>query len=419
MAANKKSGTAPEQPPALDREFLATTVFTPATPVSENALFAGRMTELRRVLDTINQRGRHGIIFGDRGVGKTSLASVISSRLHVPGSTVIAPRINCDSTDSYSSLWRKVFSQIDLLRKTPTVGFQLTIFHETVKAADVIREDAGPDDVRRLLYMLSSTCMLIIVFDEFDRIMDDTTRRMMADTIKALSDHDVPITIILVGVADSVDDLITQHESIERAIIQTQMPPMPVAELEQIVDNGMMRLEMTIDKVARHEIALMSQGFPHYAHALGLHATRACLDRGRLHITSEDVDAAIRRALEDVDQTIRSVYDKAVFSPQKDTLHASVLLACALASTSEFGYFTAANIRQPLSAITGKSYDIPGFSKHLKDFSQDSRGRILQKEGETRKFRFRFRNPLMRPLIIMKGVADGRLSKELLRTYQA
>jgi Cdc6-like AAA superfamily ATPase len=418
MAADIQQGKASQQP-AIDREILATKVFTPATPVSESALFAGRMHELRRVLDTITQRGKHAVIFGERGVGKTSLATVISSRLKVPGTTVIAPRVNCDSTDTYSSLWRKVFSQLDLLRKTPTVGFQLTIFEETVKAADVIREDASPDEVRRLLSLLADTGMLIIIFDEFDRILDDMTRRMMADTIKALSDHDVPITIILVGVADSVDDLISQHESIERAIVQTKMPLMSISELEQIIDNGMSRLQMTIEKGAKREIALMCQGFPHYAHALGLHATRACLDRNSLNITSGDVDEAIKKALADVDQTIRSVYDKAVFSAQKDTLHAHVLLACALSKTGEFGYFTAASVRGPLSAITGKAYEIPGFSKHLKDFSEETRGRILQKEGETRKFRFRFRNPLMKPLIIMKGIAESRLNKDLLKMYQS
>jgi hypothetical protein len=82
------------------------------------------------------------------------------------------------------------------------------------------------------------------------------------------------------------------------------------------------------------------------------------------------MDVAIKAALRDVDQTIRSVYDKAVFSPQKDTLHAQVLLACALAKTGEFGYFTASAICEPLSDITGKTYEIPGFSRHLKDFSE-------------------------------------------------
>jgi hypothetical protein len=44
----------PENPP-VDREIPASRVFTPATPVTESTLFAGRMTELRRVIDTINQ----------------------------------------------------------------------------------------------------------------------------------------------------------------------------------------------------------------------------------------------------------------------------------------------------------------------------------------------------------------------------
>jgi len=337
----------------------------------------------------------------------------------MPNTTVIAPRVNCDSTDTYTSLWRKVFAQIDLLRKTPTIGFQLTIFEETVRAADVIKENAGPDEVRRLLALLADTGLLIIIFDEFDRILNETTRRMMADTVKALSDHDIGVTVVIVGVADSVDDLISQHESIERAIVQTKMPPMSIPELEQIIENGTRRVDMEIDRQARTEIAMLCQGFPHYAHSLGLHSVRACLDRNSTRITCADVDTAIKRALADVDQTIRSVYDRAVFSPQKDTLHAAVLLACALTPVGEFGYFTASNVREPLSAITGKPYDIPGFSRHLKDFSEEPRGRILQKEGEIRKFRFRFRNPLMKPLIIMKGVSEGRISRELLKRYQS
>jgi Cdc6-like AAA superfamily ATPase len=418
MTAKADDTVASEQP-TLDLEILATRVFMPATPVSETALFAGRMKELRRVLDTINQRGRHAVIFGERGVGKTSLASTLASRLVTPGgTTVIAPRVNCDSSDTYASLWRKVFSHIDLLKKTPAVGFQLTIFEETIKAADVVSDTAGPDEVRRLLSLLSTTGMLVIIFDEFDRILNETTRRMMADTIKALSDHDVPVTVVIVGVADTVDELISQHESIERAIVQTKMPPMSIVEIEQIIDNGMMRLQMKIERAPGAEIAMMCQGFPHYAHALGLHATRACLDRKALTITHADVEAAIKACLLDVDQTIRSIYDRAVFSPQKDTLHEQVLLACALAKAGEFGYFTASAIREPLSAITGKTYDIPGFSRHLKDFSEESRGKILQKEGVERKFRFRFRNPLMKPLIIMKGIADHRLSVDILKRFQ-
>src|SRR5438128_18427 len=110
-----------------NKEILAYqvgTVFTPAVPVSEEGLFAGRGGQIRRVVDVINQRGQHGIIFGERGVGKTSLANIISSKFTAPGGQVVAARINCDSTDSFTSLWRKMFSHLDLLVKKPAPGFQ-------------------------------------------------------------------------------------------------------------------------------------------------------------------------------------------------------------------------------------------------------------------------------------------------------
>jgi hypothetical protein len=194
----------------------------------------------------------------------------------------------------------KSFHRSIFWKKTPAVGFQLSIFEETIQAADVVPENVGPDEVRRLLSLLSTTGMLIIIFDEVDRVQDELTRRIIADTIKALTDHDVPVTVVIVGVADTVEDLISQHESIERAIIQTRMPPMSIPEVEQTIDNGMARIRMTMDRAVRPQIAMMCQGFPHYAHALGLHSARACLDRKALNITHADMDAAIKSPLQDV-----------------------------------------------------------------------------------------------------------------------
>jgi hypothetical protein len=39
------------------------------------------------------------------------------------------------------------------------------------------------------------------VLDEFDRVEDDETPSLMADTIKAMSDHAVQTKIVIVGVA--------------------------------------------------------------------------------------------------------------------------------------------------------------------------------------------------------------------------
>jgi Cdc6-like AAA superfamily ATPase len=384
-------------------------VFTPATPVGEETLFAGRWKQLRKVIDTINQPGQHALIFGERGVGKTSLANVISAKLKAPNTNILAPKVNCDSGDDYASLWRKILSQLDLIQNAPTIGFQMQIFEQSSRAAKIIGDDVTPDSIRRMLTVLAGSGIIILIFDEFDRVADQDARRAMADTIKALSDNGVPVTVVIVGVADSVSQLIAEHESIERALVQIQMPRMSKAELKEILENGTERIEMTIDEDAKAHIAVLSQGLPHYTHLLGRHSALAAIEDSRKNISCADVDTAIKQALGDVQQSLRDSYHRAIFSPRKDTIYAQVLLACALSPTNELGWFTPASVREPLSRIMHKRYEIPGFARHLKDFSEPGR-QVLQKDGVKRKFRFRFRNPLMQPLIIMKGIADGHIT---------
>jgi DNA-binding NtrC family response regulator len=53
------------------RAIEAGTVFTPSAPINDKALFAGRIDQVRQVMDAVSQRGRHAVIYGERGVGKT------------------------------------------------------------------------------------------------------------------------------------------------------------------------------------------------------------------------------------------------------------------------------------------------------------------------------------------------------------
>jgi len=57
--------------------FEAAQTFSPSTPLDETDLFAGRRAQLQKVLDATSERGKHVILFGERGVGKTSLAKLV------------------------------------------------------------------------------------------------------------------------------------------------------------------------------------------------------------------------------------------------------------------------------------------------------------------------------------------------------
>lgn len=388
--------------------------FSPGAPIDEWDLFAGRSKQVTDVLNAINQRGVHVILYGERGVGKTSLANVLAQFLRqVQHKDVTLVKVNCDGTDNFPKLWRKVFREISVQVAERKAGFREQQSVESIRLDQTVEEDLTPDDVRYTLQGLGT--QTIIVMDEIDRIGTKKTTTLLADTIKGLSDHSVPSTVMMVGVADSVDELIAEHRSIERSLVQTPMPRMSRDELFEILDKGLQKVEMSIEPNAKVHIARLSQGLPHYTHLLGLHSAQNAAFRASDRVEMVDVENAINRAVEKTNQSIISAYHKATVSPQRDNLYCQVLLACALAETDDLGYFAAVDVRAPLTTIMGKPYEIPAFSRHLNEFCEDKRGQILHKTGTARRFRFRFKNPLMQPFTIMHGLADGVLSLETLR----
>lgn len=397
----------------LQRLTLLSQAFSPSAPIDQKALFSGRLSQLMDVVNAINQKGQHAILFGERGVGKTSLARVISRILggagQASGHPLITVSINCDSTMDFSSLWQKIAREITVSGNTPGIGFTASPSQTGSSLAALLPAKVTPDDIRHLFSRLGK-CLIVI--DELDRITDQDTATLLADTIKNLSDHAVDTTVLLVGVADSVDTLVKEHRSIERALVQVRMPRMSMPELFEIIDKGMQKANMTIDDEAKKRIATLSQGLPHYTHLLALYAAQRVVATERSNVDLADVRTAIDTALAKTQQSIISVYHKATNSP-RENLYPQVLLSCALAQPDSLGYFAAVDVRGPLSKIMKKPYEIPAFSQHLNAFCEPSRGPVLQRTGTARRYRFRFENPLMQPYVVMDGIRKGLITDEL------
>jgi hypothetical protein len=342
-------------------------------------------------------------------VGKTSLARVLSGGVIVNNQRIVSASINCDATTTFSSLWHKIMREISLVTMQQGIGFTASAQPTAVPLNQQLPDKVTPDDVRHVLSRIGKT---MIVIDELDRLEDPSVASLIADTIKTLSDHAVNTTLLLVGVADSVDTLIAQHRSVERALVQVRMPRMSPPELHQIIEKGLTAAQMTIEAEAKSKISALSQGLPHYTHLLALYASQRAAGSGRTHVAVEDVRAAIDTALARAQQSIISAYHKATNSP-RENLYPQVLLSCALAQVDPLGYFAAVDVRGPLSGIMGRPYEIPAFSQHLNAFCEAARGPVLQRIGTTRRFRFRFENPLMQPFVVMDGIRKGLITDEL------
>lgn len=403
-----------EQPEFLEHVAVGS-VFRPTTPIDESSLFSGRVAQMNRVFEVVAQRGQHVIIFGERGVGKTSLANVLGPFLMLQGTEALCPRATAVSDDTYSTLWRKVFSEITYTEGKEGLGFTAKRHLFDKALAERIEGDIDPDTVRRVLSAVGSERLLLVIIDELDRLSDDV-KTSIADTVKLMSDYAVRVTLVLVGVGDSVDELIHQHASIERALVQIRMPRMSPDEIRDIIRRGLSRIDMTVDSDALDQVVALAQGLPHYAHLLGLYATLNALQNppGKA-VSVADIEAAIQKAVDNAEMSIRTAYNKATASPRAESLYRQVLLACALAQTDDLGFFQPAAVRDPMSKLMKKFYDIPSFSRHLYDFTEGDRGPVLQRTGTARKFRYRFMNPLLQPYIIMRGLADDKIDSAVLR----
>ncbi|EKA62266.1 hypothetical protein B277_03033 [Janibacter hoylei PVAS-1] len=247
---------------------------------------------------------------------------------------------------------------------------------------------------------------MVIVIDEYDRLDDGDALSLMADTIKALSDRAIPTKLVLVGVSDSIEQLIGEHESVRRALEEVAMPRMVQREIAELIIEGFREADMTVDNAALGRIVKLAEGLPTYAHALSLGAGTLTVQEDLDHVSLHHVERAAKNYVEGT-HSARSAYMAATQSPRPESLFAQVLAACALAEKDELGYFTAASVKEPLSRIMGRPYDIPAFSRHLSEFLSDGRGEVLQRKGEPRKFRYRFRDPLMQPFAIMAALAQN------------
>jgi hypothetical protein len=338
-------------------------------------------------------------------VGKTSLATVAAELLR--SASILTARATCDVSDDFASVWRKALGEIELRTARQAVGFSERTNERTESAADAFGDKPiTPDAVRTVLQKVSAKREVAIFLDEFDRLDDPEKRVLFADTIKALSDRLVRATIFLIGVADSVGDLIREHRSIERALVQIHMPRMSREELADIVNGGMEKARMTITRDAVRKITALSQGLPHYTQLLSQLASESALGRRRTEVGARDVDAAVERAIERAQQSLVDAYRVAT-SGDRDTMYPQVLLASALADEDEYGFFGTSDVSAPLEKILGRPSKPVTFARHLDRLSSDARGGVLQKQSGSGPVRYRFENPLLQPYVAMKGLSEG------------
>jgi Cdc6-like AAA superfamily ATPase len=268
--------------------------FTPSQPITDQKMFAGRREILTTLIRSIEDERLHVILYGERGIGKTSLLHVLAQAGREARYLVVY--VSCGSSSSFDETFRTVASEIPLMFHRDFGPTSSDAEHGAMFASLL---DETPVSVRQasdLCAKVADTRVLVIL-DEFDRCESQEFRRDIAEFLKNLSDRSVRVQLAIAGVAANLAELIQHRPTINRNIFAVEAPRMTPEEIRDLVGKGESASGLVFDEAAREMVVSVANGMPYSASLLSQHAGLAALSEGRTSVDDDDVSAALAEAM--------------------------------------------------------------------------------------------------------------------------
>lgn len=307
--------------------------FTPTRPQRSLRRIAGRKGELLRIFQAIARERAHVVVYGERGRGKTSLVNLVAAAARSSGYMV--GRYACSVETDFDEIMR------GLARDLPPSLLAVPVVEDAALEgceAALPRGKLQPRDLAALPGRLSGGQLLLIV-DEFDRVVDQSTRTRFADTIKQVSDRGAPINFVIVGVSDSLEELLGRHPSIQRNVVSVPLPLLSDAEIQEILDIGSRGADLIFPPHVRSAIVALARGVPYIAQLLGLHAGDRALARGAGEVDEADLIASIQQATAEIDPRVAIIYEQLTRGGRDGAVRDALYLAAA-GEQDRFARFT-------------------------------------------------------------------------------
>jgi hypothetical protein len=375
---------------ALSQPSLVRSPFTPTQPVKSGTALIGRTAQVERAIAAIEIERAHVAIFGERGHGKTSLANVVAALAEEAGFGVV--RHACSAGASFSDLTGAI------LEKIPARYFR----HE--------REDAGEPAAAaatREWSVPSATAALakirfghVLVFiDEFDRLAATNARRDMAELLKNCSDMALRVSFVLIGVAESLGELLALHQSIHRNLVAIPMPLLTDADLSTLLTQGCEGLGLRLEWEAEKLLLQLSHQSPYTAQQLGLHATANARRRRSGVVAAADAAAAARLVLEETRPVFSALLDPLPLDRRSPdgNVYADLLYEAARAPCDGFGWFTA------------KDVNLPKCEDDLATLARPDSGPLLRARRAASRVEFVFARANLRNYLLLRGAERNGL----------
>ena len=387
----------------------------PSSPIQKEELLRGRKRQLTQIKKALSSPGRNVFIFGERGVGKTSVAQTAANLHKAAGSEPIL--VACDKNSTCFSICqtvtRRLLTQNPLEQKSSQskkFGANFKLFNlETQKSIEQGTVPL-PCSINEAIDLISFAAAKypsspVVVVDEFERVSDENERGFFGDFIKQMGDQLIDIKFIFCGVGSSLDDLLAGHESCYRYLSAVKLDRLGFDPRMEIIQAASVALEIRVSRDHLIRIALISDGFPHYVHLIGTKMFWAVFedDERKSEVLAEHFKKAIQDSVTDVEAQLRFTYDKATQKYGNEYQYVLWALAdhpdLTRRSTDVYDSYLAI-MRQ----VNQPALDRPKFNSRMNTLKQESHGKIVQ---ANRQGWYEFREPVLRGYCRLRAEEHG------------
>jgi nucleoside-triphosphatase THEP1 len=377
--------------------------FTPTRPKQDGTLFSGRFKQMQRIIAAIEEERAHVVIYGERGSGKTSLANVLAAKSAEAGYFVL--RFACSSELSFTDIFRGFLRRMPATLLADGVG---AISRARVENFDqLVPAQLGVPELITTLERVHDRHVILII-DEYDRVTAEDTKAKFAELIKNMSDAAAPVTLVIIGVADNVRELLGKHPSLQRSVVTVPMPLMTRREIDGIIAAGEEKSGLRFETWVRQAIVEFAQGLPYHAQLLGLFAARHAIRRQSPRVEREDLRYAIQRVAEEAEPRLKEAYDLAI-GPHENASFRDVLFYAARCRTDEFGTFSAADVAAAAASTGEAGMSLLALQYPLKKLTEPERGAVLRRIVVPGGLRYQFVTQMMRHHVLMRQAEPRHL----------
>ena len=296
--------------------------FKPNSPVPP-VMFAGRINEIRALenglFQTRNNNCANFLLTGERGIGKSSLISLIKPTAQGDFATFDHGKVSFVVINTVISNKSTLISFIKLIernlkRELEKIGRTEKVraffdntwsFLQRIKIMDLGIDKAQVNDELDLIiddfsYSLAETCKritnpekgdiakdgLVIILDEADNACPDLHIGYFFKVVSELLQQNSfeNVMFIVAGLPDVIEKLTLSHESSLRTFTQLVIKELNPADRRYVVDRGLEvgnenNIEKTtIAKNAKSFISTLSEGYPHFIQQFSFSAFEANTD---------------------------------------------------------------------------------------------------------------------------------------------